>query len=93
MSSTTIHTRYPLSSITLYNGVTVAHFGVAAAGLVIAFSRWPVVGWLLGVAYVIFAFVQTYLIMPLTVCPYCVYRTLNDSRCVTGLNLLSPRFS
>jgi len=93
VTTVTIHTRYPLRSVALYNGVTVLHFGLATAGLVIAFSRWPILGWLLGVVYLAFAFVQMYLIMPLKVCPHCVYRTLSDSRCVTGLNLLSPRFS
>lgn len=93
MSGAIIHKRYPASSVVLYNGVTVLHFGLATAGLVVAFSRWPFVGGLLGAVYCVFAFAQMYLIMPLTVCPYCVYRTLSDSRCVSGLNLLSPRFS
>ena len=58
MTTVTIHTRYPLRSVALYNGVTVVHFGLATAGLVIAFSRWPLVGWLLGIVYLIFALAQ-----------------------------------
>jgi hypothetical protein len=87
-----VYTRYPASSVALYNGVTVAHFGLATAGLAIAFSRWPIAAALLGVAYLIFAFAQMYLIMPFTVCPHCAYRTIGDSRCVSGLSLLTPRF-
>ena len=92
MSTATVYDRYPASSVALYNGVTLLHFGVAAAGLVVAFWRWPALGWVLGAVYLAFALVQMYLIMPLVVCPRCVYRTMSDARCVSGLNLLSPRF-
>jgi hypothetical protein len=93
MSGIVIHSRYPASSVVLYNGTTVVHFGLATAGLVVVFSRWPLVGWLLGGVYCVFAFAQMYLVMPLAVCPHCAYRTMSAARCVSGLNLLSGRFS
>ena len=34
---------------------------------------------------------QLYVLMPLVVCPACVYRSIRDGRCASGLNLVSAR--
>jgi hypothetical protein len=49
-------------------------------------------GYLVGSLYMVFAFIQMYIIMPLAVCPNCVYYRLNSSLCVSGLNVVSKRF-
>jgi hypothetical protein len=36
---------------------------------------------------------QMYVIMPLTVCPNCVYYRMNDARCISGLNVISKRIA
>jgi hypothetical protein len=92
-SGAVLYERFPVGRVVLYNSTTIVHFGLASAGLLVAFSRWPVVAWLLGVVYLVFAFAQMYLVMPLKVCTHCAYRTLTHGRCVSGLNLVSGRFS
>jgi antibiotic biosynthesis monooxygenase (ABM) superfamily enzyme len=53
------------------------------------FSSWA--GYAIGALYLLFAFVEMYVMMPLTVCPNCVYYRMADSRCISGLNLVSKR--
>jgi hypothetical protein len=95
MASTTrvavrLYTRYPLSSLLIYNGVTALHYLLGGVGIVLGYnSSWA--AYLLGGFYLAFAFAQMYVLMPLTVCPNCVYYKLKDSRCVSGLNLISRR--
>ena len=57
----------------------------------LAYRSYPLVGWPVGLAYLVFAMVQLYVLMPLVVCPGCVYRTFSDGRCPSGLNLISAR--
>ncbi|MCP5103424.1 MAG: hypothetical protein GY950_08595 [bacterium] len=61
-----VYTRYPLSSVFIYNGVTILHY--AAGGL-----------------YFLFAVVQMYVIMPLSVCSNCVYYRMKNARCISVL--------
>ena len=49
---------YPLRSVALYNGVTVLHFGLAAAGLVIAYDFVPALAWVLAGVYLAVALGQ-----------------------------------
>jgi hypothetical protein len=84
---------YPLSSVLLYNGVTLAHFGLGMAGLVVGYRTWPTVAWILGGAYMLFALTQMYVLMPLKVCPACAYRRMDGARCVSALNLVSARLA
>jgi hypothetical protein len=86
-----VYRRYPLVNIALYHGTTALHFGLATAGLVIGYGRWPVLAWTVGAAYLAFALGQMYIIMPLRVCPSCVYRSLPGAWCVMGMNLVSAR--
>jgi hypothetical protein len=90
---TKVHTRYPLANVVTYNGVTLAHYGLGAAGIVLGYARWPVVGWTIGLVYLVFALAQMYVLMPLTVCPSCVYRSIEGARCVSAMNLVSARIA
>jgi hypothetical protein len=88
-----LHTRYPLSSIVIYNGSTVVHYLLGGIGIIIGynFSSWA--GYLFGTLYLVFSFVEMYIIMPLTVCPNCVYYKIENSLCVSGLNVVSQKIA
>jgi hypothetical protein len=86
-----LYTRYPASSVALYDGVTVVHFLLGGAALLLAY-RWPV-GLMVGAAYTGFAFLEMFLLMPLTVCPSCVYYRLPGSLCISGMNRWSRKIA
>jgi hypothetical protein len=87
---TNVYTSYPLSSLLIYNGVTALHYVLGGIGIVLGYSlSWA--AYLLGSLYLAFAFVQMYVLMPLMVCPNCVYYKWDDSRCISGLNLVSKK--
>ncbi len=88
-----VYKHYPLASIATYNGVTLAHYGLGAAGIILGYSRWPALGWAAGVVYLVFALGQMYVVMPLAVCPSCVYRRIDHARCVSAMNLVSARIA
>lgn len=88
-----VYARYPLANIAIYNGITFAHYGLSVAGIVLGYARWPALGWTTGLVYLVFAFGQMYILMPLTVCPSCVYRRLEGARCVSAMNLVSARMT
>jgi hypothetical protein len=83
--------RYPLWTVLLTNGLTCVHYVVGASAIVFAYQNHPVIGWPISVAYFVFAMVQLYVLMPLVVCPGCVYRTIQGGRCPSGLNWISAR--
>jgi hypothetical protein len=86
------YTRYPFSNIVIYNGVTVLHYLFGGIGIILGYNlSW--FAYLLGSLYVAFAFVQMYVLMPLMVCPNCVYYRLQNSLCVTGLNVISKKIA
>ena len=91
--SVAVYRVYPWSSVALYNGATLLHFGLGTAGLIVAYDRWPALALALGCAYLAFVLVQMYVLMPLTVCPSCAYRTMSGARCVSALNILSARIT
>jgi hypothetical protein len=94
MSSETkaeIYTRYPLSSLLIYNGVTILHFVLGAIGIILGYTFSPLAGYILGAVYLVFAFVQMFVIMPLTVCPNCDYYRMENSLCPSGLNVVSRK--
>ena len=84
---------YPLASVLLYNGVTLAHFGLGMVGILVGFRTWPMLAWILAVAYLLFALTQIYVVMPLKVCPACAYRRMEGARCVSALNVISARLT
>jgi hypothetical protein len=83
--------RYPLWMVLLVNGVTVVHYVAGAGAIVVAYPHHPLLGSPVALAYFVYAMVQLYVLMPLVVCPGCVYRTIQDGRCPSGLNLISAR--
>lgn len=85
------YTRYPLSSLLIYNGSTALHYMLGGAGIMFGYSSLS--GYLVGSLYIMVAFIQMYVIMPLAVCPNCVYYRLKNSLCVTGLNVVSKRIT
>jgi hypothetical protein len=88
-----LHTRYPWLSILTYNGTTLLHFLLGGIGIALGynFSLWA--GSSAGSLYFVFSFVEMYVLMPLTVCPNCVYYKIPDSLCISGLNLISKRIA
>lgn len=81
------YTQYPMSSILLHNVLTIVHFLLGGAGFILGYRSW--LGYLLGGLYLVFAFGQMYLLMPLLVCRHCEYRFQEDGRCISGNNLLA----
>jgi hypothetical protein len=88
-----LYKRYPASSVLLYNGSTVLHFLLGAAGIMLGYRMWPWVGYAFGTLYLALALVEMYVVMPLAVCPHCVYYRLKGGLCVSGLNLVSRRLA
>ncbi|HUL20757.1 MAG TPA: hypothetical protein VLZ10_04835 [Thermodesulfobacteriota bacterium] len=88
-----LYSRYPLSSVVIYNGSTVLHFLLGGVGIVFGYSFSPWAGYILGGLYVILSFVEMYVVMPLSVCPNCVYYRAKDSLCISGLNILSKKIA
>jgi len=88
-----LYSRYPLSSVLIYNGSTILHFLLGGCGIALGYNFSPWVGYTFGILYFVFSFVEMYVIMPLTVCPNCVYYRAKDSLCVSGLNILSRKIA
>ena len=86
-----IYTRYPLANILIYNGTTVAHYLLGGTGIILAYNSW--IGYLIGLLYIAFSFLEMYVHMPLKVCPNCVYYKLENSRCISGLNVVSRKIA
>jgi len=90
-TSSMLYTRYPFTSVLIYNGVTILHFLLGGTGLVFGYGSW--LGYLLGSIYLAFSFIEMYLLMPFKVCPNCPYYKLDNSFCVSGLNIVSRRLA
>ncbi len=88
-----LYSRYPLSSVFIYNGSTILHFLLGGVGIALGYDFWPWVGYTFGILYLVFSFVEMYVVMPLTVCPNCVYYRAKDSLCISGLNILSKKIA
>ena len=89
---TKVYTRYPISSILIYNGTTILHFLLGGFGIMLGynFSR---INQPFGFLYLVFAFIQMYVIMPLVVCNNCFYYEIKDSVCISGLNVISKKIA
>jgi hypothetical protein len=83
---------YPRSSVLTYNLTTVFHFGLGGVGIIMGYE-WTVYAWLAGIVYMAVAFGQMYIMMPLVVCPNCVYYKVEDGTCVSGMNRVSRRIA
>jgi hypothetical protein len=88
-----LYLRYPASSVAIYNGATILHFLLGAAGIALGYSFSPWAGKTFAVLYLVLSLVEMYLIMPLTVCPNCTYQRTKESLCISGLNVLSHRLA
>jgi hypothetical protein len=88
-----LYTRYPLSSVLVYNGSTILHFLLGGIGIALGygFSSWA--GYTFGAVYLVLAFAEMYVLMPLRVCPNCVYYKAQDSLCISGLNVVAKRIA
>ena len=84
--------RYPVSNIIIYNGVTILHYLLGGLGIILGFDYLKL-GYPLGIFYMAFAFMQMYIIMPLAVCPNCVYVRMEKGRCTSGLNVFSRKIT
>ena len=84
-----LYTRYPLANILVYNGTTIAHYILGGIGLMLGYGSW--IGYFLGSLYLAFSFFEMYIHMPLKVCRNCVYFKLENSLCISGLNIVSRR--
>ena len=81
-------TRYPKSSVILYNGVTILHYILGSFGIMIAYHfAW--LAFATSILYFAFALVQMYFLMPLLVCRNCVYYELRNALCISGLNVIA----
>lgn len=86
-----IYSLYPLSYVLIYNVTTISHYLLGGAGMILGYhSR---MGNVLGIVYLLFAFFQMYVLMPLSVCSNCVYYRTENSRCVSGMNLVSKKIA
>jgi hypothetical protein len=88
-----LYTRYPLSSLLIYNGTTILHFLLGGIGIILGYSFSSWAGYAFGALYLAFAFVEMYVMMPLTVCPNCVYYRMENSLCISGLNVISKKIA
>jgi hypothetical protein len=90
-----VYRKYPKKNIITYNLTTILHFTIAGIGLIIGYNfLWGGLGgYIFGMIYLVFAFTQMYIIMPLVVCPNCVYYKMKNSVCTSALNLVSKRIA
>ena len=88
-----LYSRYPLSSVFIYNGSTILHFLLGGVGIALGYSFSPRAGYTFAGLYVTLSFVEMYVVMPLLVCPNCVYYRAKDSLCISGLNILSKKMA
>ena len=88
-----VYVKYPLSSVLIYNGSTVLHFLLGGIGIALGYNFSPWAGYVFGPLYLLFAFAEMYVVMPLTVSPNCVYWRAKESLCVAGLNILSRKIA
>lgn len=89
-SKAEVYTRYPLSSILVYNGATILHFLLGGIGMMVGY-RLSWASYLSCGLYLAFSFIEMYVMMPLTVCPNCVYYRMENSRCISGMNVISRK--
>jgi hypothetical protein len=86
-----LYTKYPVSSLIIYNGTTILHYALGGAGIILGYECW--IGYFLGSLYLAFSFIEMYVHMPLKVCRNCVYYRLKNSLCISGLNVVSRKIA
>lgn len=88
-----LYTRYPWSSVFIYNSSTATHYLLGGIGIIIGYSFSSWAGYVFGSFYLVFSFVEMYITMPLTVCPKCVYYRIGGALCISGLNVVSRKIA
>lgn len=88
-----LYSRYPWLSVFIYNGSTILHFLLGGAGVILGYSFSPWTGYTFGILYLVFSFVEMYGVMPIAVCPNCVYYRGKDWLCISGLNVISKKMA
>jgi len=83
-----LYTRFPLSSLLIYNGTKILHYLLGGAGIIVG-NNFSVLSVIFGYLYFTFSFLNMYVVFPLTVCPNCVYYRLENSLCISGLNVVA----
>ncbi len=86
-----LYKRYPSSNILIYNGCTILHFLLGGVGLATGYDFFALIGYAIGLLYLLLSFGEMYMLMLLKVCPNCVYYQTKDSLCISGLNLISKK--
>lgn len=89
--SDALYARYSFWSIFTYNAITIVHFLLGGAGFILGYGYW--LGYVLGFVYLVFSFLEMYLLMPLKVCPNCVYYKQDNTLCISGMNLISRKIA
>ena len=87
-----VYARYPVSSVLIYNGTTILHYLLGGLGIILGYNFLRI-GYPAGFVYIAFAFIQMYLLMPLMVCPNCVYHRMAKALCPAGLNVFSRKIA
>jgi hypothetical protein len=89
MAKAELYDRYPISSVLIYNSTTIIHFLIG--GLIIGYSKtiFNDIGSYLGLLYIALSMIQMYILMPFQVCKNCVYYKIENSLCISGLNVVS----
>jgi len=87
-----VYPRYPLINIFIYNGATALHYILGTVGIIMGFKMSPA-AYVFGYLYFALAFLQMYVVMPLTVCPNCVYYRMKNGRCISALNVFSRKIA
>jgi hypothetical protein len=88
MAKAKLYTRYPLSSILIYNGSTILHYILGGIGIIVGF-KFSLISQIFAYSYFAFSFLEMFVVMPLTVCPHCVYCRLENSLCISGMNVVA----
>jgi len=87
-----LHKRYPLFSLLIYNGTTILHFLLGGLGIIYGYNL-STLSFAFGILYLVFAFGEMYVLMPLKVCPSCVYYRMAGGLCISGLNVVSRKIA
>ena len=88
MTKSKLYTRYPLSNVLIYNGSTILHYLLGGIGIIVGY-RFSLVSQIFAYLYFAFSFLDMYVVMPLTVCTNCVYCRLENSLCISGMNVVA----
>jgi hypothetical protein len=88
-----VYERYPSSSVLVYNGTTILHFLAGGFGIWLAYGQSSWTGYTFGLLYLLLALAEMYVLMPLAVCPNCVYYRMRGSLCISGMNVFSRKIA